>query len=54
MRIILGLTQHEDTFVVWPALCLMLGKCASPACNATHFRITFGWLIWTVHWAWSW
>jgi len=54
MMMTLGFEQHEDTFVVWPASWLTCGKCSSPDCDATHLRISFGWLIWTVHWGCAW
>jgi hypothetical protein len=54
MMMTLGFEQHEDTFVVWPALYLTCGKCSSPDCDATHLRISLGWLIWTVQWGCAW
>jgi hypothetical protein len=41
--------QHEEMFLVTPALAITRGECTDPACNAAHWRFSLGWFIWSAH-----
>jgi hypothetical protein len=43
------LERHEEMFIVWPALAVEMAACDNPDCGERHWRIQFGWLIWTIY-----
>lgn len=40
---------HTDMLLILPQIAITCGACADPACEASHWRITLGWLVGSVH-----
>jgi hypothetical protein len=45
----LDLEYHPEMLLITPALGITYGDCAEPGCAATHWRVSFGWLVWSIH-----
>ena len=45
----LELEQHGEMFFVLPTIGITHGECSDPACRANHWRISFGWFVWSAH-----
>ncbi len=42
---------HPEMLLPWPALGITRGTCADETCDAEHWRISLGWLAWSVHYS---
>lgn len=40
---------HPDLFFVLPTVAVTQGQCSDPQCGTTHWRLSLGWFIWSVH-----
>ncbi len=43
---------HVDMLVIVPTIILTSGTCEDPDCLATHWRVGFSWLAWTLEISW--
>lgn len=40
--------QHNDTFLLWPALIVTRAQCDSPGCREVHTSVSLTFWLWTV------
>lgn len=38
---------HAESLLVLPLLGVALGECENPKCEAEHWMVSIGWLLWT-------
>jgi hypothetical protein len=49
----LSFEYHLDTFLILPLFALHDMECDNPQCGETHSCLSFGWLLWSIHFVWS-
>lgn len=41
-------TQHFDMMILLPLVIITHGECENPACLEQHWRLTLGFLFWSI------
>ena len=45
----MNLEYHPWMFLLLPAAAISCGHCDRPGCQSEHWRLTFGWFVWSLH-----
>jgi hypothetical protein len=40
---------HADVLLVLPQVAVTVATCEDPLCGTQHWRLTIGWMVWSVH-----
>lgn len=40
---------HPEMFFILPAIAITAGECEDTECDASHWRLTFAWVVWSIH-----
>ncbi len=43
------ISYHPWNFLILPLVVLSCGGCDTKYCRSSHWRLSLGWLVWTVH-----
>ena len=38
---------HSDILLLLPELTVSAGVCENPECDASHYKLSVGWLLWS-------
>ena len=43
---------HPWNFLVTPVVVISCGSCGNPRCESNHWRLSGGWILWSIHIGW--